>query len=152
MDEIKPSECPECKAVPGCHHERGCSVERCGRCGHQSISCSCLNLFAGGGILYCEWGDAYFEPTPKGIEEWENHPENIRLAWSGYWPGVMEARALGWFAFFGPEQNPPQPGWISCSPDAPGAVEDLNRFFASHKWDRETQTYVLISDGATEKL
>lgn len=36
-------DCPDCHAPAGCHHDRGCSVERCAACGWQRITCGCAD-------------------------------------------------------------------------------------------------------------
>ena len=58
--------CPDCGVIPGKVHEPGCDVERCSDCGGQQISCDC------GG---------------------EHDSDFAR--WSGFWPGDLEANALG---------------------------------------------------------
>jgi hypothetical protein len=42
--------------------------------------------------------------------------------WTGEWPGVAECRERGWYARLGAK------GWERCAPDAPRAVEDVNRW------------------------
>ncbi len=57
--------CRDCGAKPGQCHNPGCDVERCSVCGGQWIMCG------------CEGHDACF------------------ARWSGFWPGGLEADALG---------------------------------------------------------
>ncbi len=57
--------CPDCKTLPGCRHRAGCDVERCSACGGQRLSCAC-----------------------------PNHDPNFSR-WAGFWPGQLEAAALG---------------------------------------------------------
>lgn len=61
----KPRPCGDCAVLPGRPHESGCDVERCSVCGDQWIGCG--------------------------------HKRHDRLfaRWTGYWPGALEARALG---------------------------------------------------------
>lgn len=61
----KPRNCPDCGVKPGYTHHEGCDVERCSSCGGQRLGCSCGEH------------DAKFS------------------RWTGWWPGELEARALG---------------------------------------------------------
>lgn len=58
--------CPDCGVYPGEPHHRGCDVERCSACGGQRLSCFC------GG-----------------------RHDPVFARWSGFWPGGLEADALG---------------------------------------------------------
>lgn len=58
--------CPDCGVEPGQPHEGGCEVERCSACGGQRLSCFC-----------------------------EGDHDPIFARWSGFWPGKLEAHALG---------------------------------------------------------
>jgi len=66
MKNPLPRNCPDCGVPPGACHERGCDVERCSACGVQRLSCCC-----------------------NGVHD----PAFAR--WSGWWPGSLEAKALG---------------------------------------------------------
>lgn len=66
----KPRNCPDCGAKPGEVHQPGCDIERCSVCGSQYLSCDCTNR-----------------------ERLEHDPAFAR--WTGFWPGELEARALG---------------------------------------------------------
>ena len=57
--------CHDCDTPPGEPHFDGCDVERCSECGGQRLGCECLN----------------------------HDPAFAR--WSGFWPGLLEAEALG---------------------------------------------------------
>lgn len=57
--------CPDCAVAPGKPHEDGCDVEVCSACGHQRLTC------------WCKEHDKAF------------------ARWSGFWPGGLEADALG---------------------------------------------------------
>lgn len=95
--------CPDCGVEPGSAHAPGCDVELCTSCKGQRLGC---------------------DP-----DECSDHdPE--QAAWQGEWPGVAECRERGWYAVLLPERGEWQPGrgcWWSCTPDYPGAAEDLNR-------------------------
>lgn len=58
--------CHDCDAKPGEIHSPNCDVERCSACGGQRLSCFC-----------------------KGRHD----PRFAR--WTGFWPGGLEADALG---------------------------------------------------------
>lgn len=47
--------CHDCNVVRGAVHHHGCDVERCPRCGGQSISCGCV--WAGEEHLTDDWVD-----------------------------------------------------------------------------------------------
>jgi len=59
------STCPDCQVTPGNSHEKGCDVAICSCCGTQKLFCACLG----------------------------HDPAFAR--WTGYWPGSLEAKALG---------------------------------------------------------
>jgi hypothetical protein len=62
--------CPDCGVQPGQSHVSGCDIERCSVCGWQAISCGCR-----------EKGHHLHDPA--------------FARWTGLWPGLAEARALG---------------------------------------------------------
>lgn len=57
--------CPDCQVQPGQVHLHGCDIEQCSACGWQKLQCDCA----------------------------EHDPAFAR--WSGFWPGKLEALALG---------------------------------------------------------
>jgi hypothetical protein len=59
------TDCHDCGAKPGEIHQDGCDVERCSVCGGQRLCCDC-----------------------------EGHDKAF-ARWSGFWPGYLEAQALG---------------------------------------------------------
>lgn len=65
MVKIEPTTCHDCAARPGQIHSDGCDVERCSVCGGQRLCCHC-----------------------KG------HDKKF-ARWTGFWPGSLEAQALG---------------------------------------------------------
>lgn len=82
--------CYDCGVLPGETHESGCDIERCSFCLGQWIACGCN----------------------------AHNPELSR--WTGFYPGKIECRRLGWFI--------KEDGRTRCKPSDPGASEDLNRW------------------------
>jgi hypothetical protein len=76
--------CPDCGVSPGEWHVAGCDVEPCPYCGGQYVCCDCDDV-----------------------------PLDDRLAWTGYWPGELEAVRLGYFSVLS------STGWVPCTPDTP---------------------------------
>ncbi len=62
---IGATNCHDCNAKPGEPHQDGCDTERCSACGGQRLQCDCP----------------------------EHDPLFAR--WTGFWPGKLEAIALG---------------------------------------------------------
>jgi len=58
------------------------------------------------------------------------------LPWTGIWPGAAECQARDWYVSMNPGR-----GWVACSADRPGATEDLNRLYATCRWDPSAQTW-----------
>ena len=69
MKKIKLGCCPDCGAKAGNPHKPGCDVELCSVCGGQRLMCDSI-----------------------GVHE-EHDPKFAR--WTGFWPGELEAAALG---------------------------------------------------------
>lgn len=137
-DELKP--CHDCGAQPGDLHQLGCDTERCPLCGGQFLSC-----FHTHRCPRCndEWVDSECVTDNDG---WPTViTDDMRLPWTGIWPGVVECREFGWYAYFDPANRHPTNGpWIRCAPDDPRGSEDLNRLHSGEaEWSREQRRFVL---------
>lgn len=84
--------CPDCGASPGERHQEDCDVQICTECFGQYIICEC-----------------------------DKHDFD-KAAWTGHWPGSLEAAEKGWFVVW------TEHGWISCHDGEPGSKPDLNRY------------------------
>ena len=136
-------DCGDCGAEPGEHHVPGCDVERCPRCGGQSISCDCIYVVNGIDPDTMETGHpAIFSagPTPEMEARWEAEWGARRLPWTGVWPGQAECIEFGWFSKMTPS------GWRPCSKDDPEAVPDLNRLHVEAAWDADAGRFVRRAD------
>jgi Zn-finger nucleic acid-binding protein len=134
--------CPACKVAPGQHHETGCDVEVCARCGGQAISCGCIYEVCemNRATLKDDHPDIYRDgPTEAMYAAWDTWWDARRIPWTGEWPGVTEAREFGWYC----RRNPDRPGYLACAPDHPQALPDLNRLSTEARWDANKQRYVL---------
>src|SRR5581483_344941 len=60
--------CPDCQALIGEPHRRGCDVERCTVCHGQRLLCDCAGH------------------------------DHVAACWTGEWPGAAACRELGWWA------------------------------------------------------
>lgn len=87
---IETETCPDCGAAVGVKHKSGCDVAICPTCHTQAL-------------------------THGG----EDH-ELVRSAWTGFWPGLVECRQLGFWSV-----GPP---WRPVPAGTEGATEDLNRW------------------------
>lgn len=63
--------CPDCAVAPGQPHDPGCDIERCSVCGGQALMCGA-----------CE-------------DEFPGRHDPAFARWTGFWPGALEAGALG---------------------------------------------------------
>lgn len=62
---LETRDCPDCGTKPGQAHLRGCDIEVCSSCGEQALYCGC-----------------------------KDH-DPLFSRWTGFWPGALEAAALG---------------------------------------------------------
>lgn len=138
-----------CGATPGDLHRPGCDVERCPRCKHQLIGCDCIYEVNGmdPDTLDVSHPEIYEGgPTDKMVKKWNAEWDSKRLPWTGYWPGDLECRALGYYCRdLWADTGEPVVGsydpvahekrgirfHIRCAAEDLGAHEDLNR------WGRE---------------
>ena len=135
----EPRSCGDCGAKPGEYHSHGCDVERCARCGFQTIGCDCVYAIHSIDMATLEFThpELYMEgPTEEMYARWDLEWGALRLRWTGFWPGSLEAAALGWFSVLDAE------GRRECPEGTPGAGPDLNRFYSHCRWDTETQTWI----------
>lgn len=110
--------CPDCGVKPGVAHETGCDWARCLHTGGQRLQHE-------GTIL----------------ERTSGH-DCGRDVWTGEFPGVEDARRLGWYSYFRPDYGEGT-GWQTCSADDPRGGPDLNRLLTEARWDRVTLRWEL---------
>lgn len=143
--------CPDCNAEPGAVHSPGCDVERCPMCKMQLITCGCVYKANGMDRKLLErerpmiWANG---PTDEMYEKFDAAVQEIGgfLPWTGEWPGAAECRERGWFCQDGHGPDSRWGSFCPCPADAPGAMEDLNR------WVRFLATGVdNIYEGCTRK-
>ena len=125
--------CPDCNVTPGTVHSPGCDVERCPMCKMQLIGCGCIYKVNGmdRSRLEVEHPDIYGGgPTDEMCDRFDAAVQEIGgfLPWTGEWPGVAECREFGWFCQDGHGFDPKVGGFCPCPPNAPGAMEDINRW------------------------
>lgn len=138
-DELK--NCHDCGAAPGNFHIPGCDVERCPRCGGQSISCNCIYEVCGIDVDTMEekHPEIYTGGATEEMEaKWEAEWGAKRLPWTGMWPGVLECREFGFWAV---EGTPGNPGWKQVPAGTPGATEHLNMLYTHCTWNPTTQKW-----------
>lgn len=104
--------CPDCGVMPGELHSPGCDVEQCALCGCQRISCKC-----------------------------PDYDDELRLAWSGTWPGYKEAIEYDLWCHFeliatGHDREKP------CKKEDPGSKPDLSRLVTFCEWNAEQRRWV----------
>jgi hypothetical protein len=87
----QPKACPDCGVEPGRPHVEGCDIERCSICGEQRLSCGC---------------DETGRP--------DKHDRSFSR-WTGFWPGELEALALGAVVHWIPDPARPVPADVLCS-------------------------------------
>jgi hypothetical protein len=140
---VPSARCPDCGVWPGQVHQEGCDVERCRRCGGQAIACNCVyEVCLGPGVDLERDHPAIFEQGPTEAMEAQFAAEvqrlGGRLPWTGTWPGVDEAAALGWYCL----RNPTGSGYVPCASTDPDAQPDLNRLAREAHWDAALGQFV----------
>ena len=133
--------CPDCNVESGQMHIHGCDTERCPLCQGQLISCGCVYRVNGMKRNQLEelFPDIYHNgPTKEMYDKFDAAVEEAGgyLPWLGEWPDVAECRERGWYCQDGHGPDYRWGSFCPCPPDAPGAIEDLNR------WVRFQQTGV----------
>jgi len=131
--------CPDYGVAPGSYHLDCCDVERCPRCGHQLLSCTCIYEVNGLDVrtLEFEHPDIYENgPSQRMYDEWDNKWGHRRMPWTGEWPGLDEARALGLYTKWTDH------GWEPCDQNDEGAQGDLNTLVTIAHWDTDSQRWV----------
>lgn len=131
--------CGDCGAEPGAFHVPGCDVERCPRCGDQSISCDCV--YEMNGMKREELKEKHPEiymngATNEMLAKYDEAWGLRRLPWTGRWPGELECEEFGFWCV-----GPP---WRSVTKDAPGTRHDLNRLARETTWDPVKRKRVLL--------
>jgi len=100
--------CPDCGVAPGEIHHAGCDVERCSVCGGQRLSCACA--------------DASIDQHDPAFSRW-----------TGFWPGSLEALALGAIVQWVPDPQRPSPldreGAALSQADSDPQIPDFRRIF-----------------------
>jgi hypothetical protein len=67
------------------------------------------------------------------------HDDCGQQVWTGHWPGTVECAEFGWWV---QDRCGEGLGFVPCAPDAPGAIEDLNRLYFDARWDRAAGRWV----------
>lgn len=125
---VSDNPCPDCGVAVGHPHELGCDIRRCLHTGGQAISCD--------SAAYVEYGDEDGEGPPDDF-----HEDCGRDVWSGEFPGVADAKRLGFWCYWDDDK-----GFVRCGPDHPEATPDLNRIHGfGARWDRSSQRWESVN-------
>ena len=100
----QPKTCPDCGVEPGRPHVDGCDIERCSVCGEQRLSCDC---------------------DETGQQD-KHDPRFSR--WTGFWPGELEALALGAMVRWIPDPGNPVPADLLCADSIVADSSVIRRF------------------------
>lgn len=117
------TECWDCTARVGQKHERGCDAARCLWTGFQRLACSAFGHAVD-----------YVNGVPVAVKVEEGHDCGHDV-WTGWWPGKLEAAALGLWCRETPPRTP-------CDPDLPDAIPDVNRLLTECRWDRDRRQWL----------
>lgn len=134
--------CGDCGVKPGELHIQGCDVERCARCGGQSIGCDCVYEVNGISTDELERSHPHIYhngPTKLMYSVYDQEIEKMggRLPWQGFFPGSDACVEFGWYSKWVEGK-----GWVRCEADDKDAGPDLNRLVEAH-WNKEQRRFVL---------
>lgn len=126
---VKLRRCNDCGVEPGQPHVDGCDVPRCHWTGQQRLQCDGTLAAEICRVLRAANRADLADDLAHHLDlDDPDHDCGVDI-WTGEWPGEGDARALGFYCYWGPP-------WIECEPDHPGARPDLNRLATHARWDR----------------
>lgn len=126
--------CNQCGVAPGEMHVLGCDVERCSLCGFQLCACPCVYEVNDVDEDDIE-GDG---PTEEMYAKFDAEVERYggRLPWTGEYPFLDAAAALGFYCYEEPDGQ-----LVECAADHPQAEPNLNKLNTSADWNKVTRRW-----------